>query len=120
MARKKEDDVKIYKGFPKRTEDGGFLVEVVEPQDSLDVLQHALDPRLNLRSHSPCGFAWGYSGSGPAQLALAILADASSDETALMWYQLFKSEVIASLDAGSEWVLSQTEVLRWLKWKTPR
>ena len=26
--------------------------------------------RLNVRSHSPTGFAWGYSGSGPAQLAL--------------------------------------------------
>jgi Family of unknown function (DUF6166) len=30
---------------------------------------------LELRSHSPTGFEWGYAGSGPAQLALAILAD---------------------------------------------
>jgi hypothetical protein len=34
-----------------------------------------LDPRLDLYNHSPNGFEWGYSGSGPAQLALAILAD---------------------------------------------
>jgi len=28
-------------------------------------------PRSDLRNHSPNGFEWGYSGSGPAQLALA-------------------------------------------------
>ena len=33
-----------------------------------------LDPRLDLCSHSPSGFEWGYGGSGPAQLALALLA----------------------------------------------
>ena len=32
-----------------------------------------LDPRYDLRNHSPTGFAWGYGGSGPSQLALAIL-----------------------------------------------
>ena len=34
-----------------------------------------LNPRLDLWNHSPTGFEWGYGGSGPAQLALAILAD---------------------------------------------
>jgi hypothetical protein len=28
-----------------------------------------------IRNHSPSGFEFGYNGSGPAQLALAILAD---------------------------------------------
>jgi hypothetical protein len=31
--------------------------------------------RCDLVNHSPTGFSWGYAGSGPAQLALAILAD---------------------------------------------
>jgi hypothetical protein len=31
--------------------------------------------RLDLRNHSPTGFAWGYGGSGPSQLSLAILSD---------------------------------------------
>ncbi len=30
--------------------------------------------RLDLYNHSPTGFEWAYNGSGPAQLALAILA----------------------------------------------
>ena len=43
-----------------------------------------LNPRLDLWNHSPTGFEWGYGGSGPAQLALAILADHLRDnETAL-------------------------------------
>ena len=32
-------------------------------------------PSQAVRNHSPTGFAWGYGGSGPAQLALAILID---------------------------------------------
>jgi hypothetical protein len=34
-----------------------------------------LDPRYDLRSNSPSGFPWGYNGSGPAELSLAILTD---------------------------------------------
>lgn len=33
-----------------------------------------LHPRNDLVNHSPDGFEWGYAGSGPSQLALAILA----------------------------------------------
>ena len=37
---------------------------------------------LAVRSHSPTGPAWGYGGSGPAQLALAILLAVTDPETA--------------------------------------
>jgi hypothetical protein len=39
-----------------------------------------LNLRLDLRNHSPSGFEWGYGGSGPAQLALALLADCLGDD----------------------------------------
>ena len=39
-----------------------------------------LDPRPDLRNHSPTGFEWGYGGSGPAELALALLADHFDDD----------------------------------------
>ena len=49
-----------------------------------------LDLRLDLHNHSPDGFEWGYCGSGPAQLALAILADhLGDDEQALNLCQRF-------------------------------
>ena len=51
----------------------------------------SLPPRSDLRDHSPDGLEWGYGGSGPSQLALAILAHhLSSDEEALELYQEFK------------------------------
>ena len=36
-------------------------------------------PSQQLYNHSPTGFEWGYGGSGPAQLALAILFQVTDD-----------------------------------------
>ncbi|MGH8562752.1 MAG: DUF6166 domain-containing protein [Gammaproteobacteria bacterium] len=66
--------------------------------------------RLDLRNHSPDGFAWGYGGSGPAQLALALLCDHLGDEQALEFYQDFKWRVIAGLPGGGEWTLSSADI----------
>ena len=72
-----------------------------------------LDPRLDLSNHSPTGFEWGYGGSGPAQLALAILADAlRNDRLALKLHQRFKWAVIAKLDRDERWSLHGDEVRR--------
>lgn len=55
-----------------------------------------LQPRSDLIRHSPVGFDWGRSGSGQAQLALALLAHVSGDDAfALEHYQLFQHEIIA-------------------------
>jgi len=56
-----------------------------------------LECRYDLLSASPSGFEWGYGGSGPAQLAIAILAHAYNDEFAREWYQQFKLDVVAGL-----------------------
>src|ERR1035441_1396600 len=74
-----------------------------------------LNPRFDLWNHSPTGFEWGYAGSGPAQLALAILADhCGNDEQALNFYQRFKWAVIAELP-GRRWTLSTWEIDRVLQ-----
>jgi hypothetical protein len=65
-----------------------------------------LNPRLNLYNHSPTGFEWGYCGSGPAQLALAILADhLGNDRQALDVYQRFKWAVVTKLPK-TRWMLN--------------
>lgn len=69
--------------------------------------------RHDLRVHAD-GFEWGYGGGGPAQLALAILADAVGAEKALGCYQRFKFEVVARLPKGN-WELSREEVLGWYR-----
>lgn len=66
-----------------------------------------LNPRLDLRNHSPTGFAWGYCGSGPAQLSLAILCHAlKDDDRALRLYQTFKERVIAAIPGHNDFVMS--------------
>jgi hypothetical protein len=70
----------------------------------------ALQPRLDLRNHSPTGFCWGYGGSGPAQLALALLADVFDDGTAQRFYQEFKWDVIRRLPMGEPWELTEEQV----------
>jgi hypothetical protein len=43
-------------------------------------------------------FNWGYMGSGPSQLALALLLEAGADnDEASAWHQEFKVDHIASL-----------------------
>ena len=70
-----------------------------------------LDPRHDLYNHSPDGFEWGYGGSGPSQLALAILADATDDETALKHYQTFKRIAITDLPQHTPWIMPQKDVI---------
>src|SRR5947209_8602479 len=66
---------KTYIGTPHRQSGSGqSLVTVCDGQKS-----EPLPLRLDLFNHSPTGFSWGYGGSGPAQLALALLADALGD-----------------------------------------
>lgn len=73
-----------------------------------------LDPRLDLRGHSPAGFEWGYHGSGPAQLALAILAAVTDDDDlAQAYYQAFKRSVVSKWQ-GDQWTLDAQDVLDWL------
>lgn len=61
--------------------------------------------RLDLRSHSPSGFEWGYLGSGPAQLAVAACAFALGDERAERVYQDIKDRLFASIQT-TEWVVT--------------
>jgi len=70
--------------------------------------------RLELRSHSPCGLEWGYSGSGPAQLALAIVHDVTQDhEVALLLYQRFKFDVVKLLPRAG-WIIESEFVDEWI------
>jgi len=48
-------------------------------------------------NHSPDGFSWGYEGSGPAQLALAVLLELVPQDRAVELHHEFKRDVIAAL-----------------------
>lgn len=55
-----------------------------------------LDPRpsQSFRNHSPDGFNWGYGGSGPSQLALAVVLEVTGSPNG---YQEFKWQHIANI-----------------------
>lgn len=66
------------------------------------------------RNHSPDGFNWGYGGTAPAQLALAILLDAfGSAHLAQKWYQPFKWHWVSAW--GEEWEISKDVIQWWIE-----
>ena len=69
----------------------------------------ALDPRLDLRDFQAGGFEWGYQGSGPSQLALAILADHAGPQAALGSYRHFVQAIIAEIETDT-WRLTSAEI----------
>lgn len=96
----------VYRGRRDPAAPVGEEVEVTVDGD-------ALDKRYDLLSASPSGFEWAYGGSGPAQLAIALLAHAIDDETACHYYQRFKQEVVAELPEDG-WRLTSDDIETWL------
>ena len=102
-----------YIGENHRTSPYGVNVTIRGPQG---VTQAPLNPRLDLREHSPTGFGWGYEGSGAAQLALAILAHHTQDEQyALAHYQDFKHDVISHLPWTAPWAIDEEQLNGWTR-----
>jgi hypothetical protein len=107
-----------YSGF--RMHKGDALVSVAGDGPRARRLSPKKSQRI--RNHSPTGFEWGYEGSGPAQLALAILLDFSGDDAELAqhFYQDFKRHFVArwpSAGAGIQggWKLAGEVIANWLR-----
>ena len=95
--------MKVYEGI--RTKNGCQVT--VREQGATS---RPLDPRLDLHNHSPTGFEWGYGGSGPAQLALALLADTlGDDDEAHRLHQDFKFKVVGRLP-HDRWQMTEEEI----------
>ena len=94
--------MKTYHG--RRTEHGC----AVDVEDNGEV--YCLNLRHDLKNHSPCGAEWGFSGSGPAQLALALAADVlGDDDQALQIYQRLKFRLVGGLPHEG-WVLTEDRI----------
>lgn len=71
---------------------------------------------LELHSrHSPTGHAWGYGGSGPAQLALDLLWDVTGEEPQRSVYQEFKWKRIVRIPMDDDWEMTEQEIQDWIK-----
>jgi hypothetical protein len=104
----KKKDVNIYKG---NWNDGDEFV-------TLNGVKFSHKPSLKLANHSPDGFSWGYSGSGPAQLAIAILFNETGDvNIATRFYQEFKMKYIAEFPMGQNFTLTGKQVAEFIQEK---
>lgn len=71
-------------------------------------------PSQKIWNHSPDGFNWGYQGSGPAQLALALLLDATANPSlSVRLHQDFKREEVAFWQ--DDWKITSEEILAWVE-----
>ena len=99
----------VYAGF---RHSGGMGPQLVTKDDDI------LDPKPSQKiwNHSPDGFNWGYLGSGPAQLALALLYDVTKDETvSVRLHQQFKSSIVAAW--GDTWEITDAHIREWVNSK---
>jgi len=75
-------------------------------------------PSQRLRNHSPDGFSVGYNGSGPSQLALAILLKCYGQDTAERFYKIFREEIIAQMPRDTNFTV-EIDLGVWLDDKDP-
>lgn len=92
----------VYRGWRDSTAPAGQECKVV-------VNGERLACRYDLLTASPNGFEWGFNGSGPAQLAVSILADAFDDRIARERYDEFKRDIVATLPEHG-WRLTRREL----------
>ena len=75
---------------------GAYVLRVRYAGAAVDMLD--MEPSLATWYKSPAGFEWGYGGSGPSQLSLALLLDVTDDsKLAATRFQDFKRAVVARL-----------------------
>lgn len=67
-----------------------------------------LDPRRDLHSFSENHFEWGYEGDESRQLALAILASSTDEQTAQQYADEFMREIVANF--SNEWEMNDDQV----------
>ncbi len=114
---------KLYKGY-KDTHLEQNVVTVQSGSGTVRELKH-------FPFHSPTGFEWGYQGSGPADLALAILVEhfnehppttGYSDPSASRWqrgsqawalHQKFKTDVVGRWQ-HDEWAYTSSNIAQWI------
>ncbi len=116
-AKQEREDSKIYPEaiyFARRVSGGGGqpVWKKLVPDGQPQILRP--NASQTLYNHSPDGFQWGYGGSGPAQLALALLLDVTSDPImAQVHHQEFKRQWVASW--GEVWTITTSDILSWLR-----
>ena len=97
----------IYEGL--RGPEGGAAGVLV------DGIPDVLPWRLDLRNRSPTGLEWGYGGSGPHQLAIAILAHVTGDGAYAVAKHHDYAQIGPCVFDSQGFRITGTEVLKWVE-----
>lgn len=104
----------------------GSVCSVVVQMVEEGKVENETYPLRHISRHSPDGFQWGYGGSGPSDLALAIMTDyfsrqgvVKSLEEANGCYQDFKWDFIAKL-AEDGWSITDEQIHEWREERNER
>lgn len=89
----------------ERTGSDSAVVTMTRAGTTCDLPLH-----LDVRCHSPTGHEWGYAGSGPAQLALAMCVELVGPAPALRVYQAVKVRLVSTIQ-GDVWTLTGPAVM---------
>jgi hypothetical protein len=77
--------------------------------------KHEVSLCLEITHSSPTGFEWGYCGSGPHQLAMALLVNIGGRHLFDHGFELsheFKRQVVAGLP--DQWTLTADDIRTWM------
>jgi len=93
--------MKTYRGYTDRGDAGGGVVVLVFADGQRPYrLRHLI-------VHSPSGVNWGYNGSGPADLALAILTDYLGETAAIPAHERYDHAITGVIHETGAWLLHQ-------------
>ena len=94
-----------------------FRVQVFITKDGVEK-PFSPERSQRLMNHNADGFDWGFIGSGPSQLALALLLEVTdNDEVALSYYHDFSRSVVSCLPL-KRWTLTADAIRQWIgEWK---
>jgi hypothetical protein len=82
-----------------------------------DRLSYALEHHV---LHSPDGHSWGYSGSGPSELAKDILWDLLGEQPSQELYFAFRERFIATIpQQENDWRITEWEIRLWMETEAP-
>jgi len=93
--------MKVYRGYSDQGDASGPV--------SLVVYEDGQEP-YKLRHmivHSPSGMSWGFHGSGPADLALSLLADYLGEAAAIPAHERYDPRVADEIRETGAWLLHQ-------------
>ena len=100
--------MKVYRGTPAPYGVGPGKVVVVKADGTRYELEHIV-------RHSLDGFAWGYTGFAPADLARCLLWDHLGHEPHKLLYEEFKFDMLASLVGHRTFAISESTIEDWLE-----